>query len=264
MLVFPQLITGASALYPLTKNSIQRTVVNTLSDGSLVTYTDPDGAAMAWELQASGLTAAEWNAIEALFQATSGMWQTFTFLDPTANLLLQSEDFGATAWTNGALIQLTTGIADPLGTTRATTVVNAGEATESVAQTLNVPGNFQYCLSVWARTNGGSSVTLAISTTGGSVTQTFPLTGTWARINVSGNPGQSTTQVTFEAQLIAGASLDLFGMQVEAQLAPSDYKETGASGGVYAKARFAEDQITVTAQGTDVFDAVIKITDTEG
>ena len=95
------------------------------------------------------------------------------------------------------------------------------------------------------------------------MTQTFPLTGTWARINVSGNPGQSTTQVTFEAQLIAGASLDLFGMQVEAQLAPSDYKETGASGGVYAKARFAEDQITVTAQGTDVFDAVIKITDTE-
>jgi hypothetical protein len=30
MLVFPQLSTGASALYPLTKTSRQRTVVNTL------------------------------------------------------------------------------------------------------------------------------------------------------------------------------------------------------------------------------------------
>ena len=92
--MFPQLVTGASALYPVTKSSIQRTVVNTLGDGSTVVFADPDAAAMAWELHASGLTLAEWNAIEALFQATSGMWQTFTFLDPTGNLLLQSEDFG--------------------------------------------------------------------------------------------------------------------------------------------------------------------------
>ena len=46
---------------------------------------------LAWELHASGMTLAEWNAIEALFEATSGMWQTFTFLDPTGNLLAQSE-----------------------------------------------------------------------------------------------------------------------------------------------------------------------------
>ena len=53
-------------------------------------------------------------------------------------------------------------------------------------------------------------------------------------------------------------------MQVEAQLAPSDYKMTGAQrrgvceGAVRARTRF-----TVTAQGTDVYDAVIKIVDTE-
>src|SRR5580658_10401293 len=117
MLVFPQLGTGASALYPLTRSSIQRTAVNTLSDGSTIVFTDPNAAANAWEMHASGLTAAEWNAIEALFQAASGSWQTFTFLDPTGNLLLQSEDFGASAWTNGPLLALTTGVADPLGTT---------------------------------------------------------------------------------------------------------------------------------------------------
>ena len=116
MLVFPQLVTGASALYPLKKTSIQRSVVNTLDSGATVVFADPDGAAMAWELHASGMTLAEASAIETLFQATSGMWQTFTFLDPTANLLLQSEDLAATAWTNGALIQLTAGIDDPLGT----------------------------------------------------------------------------------------------------------------------------------------------------
>ena len=65
-------------------------------------------------------------------------------------------------------------------------------------------------------------------------------------------------------QLAVGGSVDLFGMQVEAQLAPSDYKLTTAQGGVFAKARFGSDQITVTAQGTDVFDAVIQIVDMEG
>jgi hypothetical protein len=101
MLVFPQLGTGASALYPVTRSSIQRTAVNTLSDGSTIVFADPNAAANAWEMRASGLTAADWNAIEALFQAASGSWQTFTFLDPTGNLLLQSETFGVRSGPRG-------------------------------------------------------------------------------------------------------------------------------------------------------------------
>jgi len=264
MLVFPQLVTGASALYPVTKNSIQRTVVNTLGDGSTVVLADPDAAATAWELKAQGMTLVEWTAIETLFVATSGMWQTFTFLDPAGNLFAQSENLAAEAWTNGALLGLTAGISDPLGTTRATRVVNAGLAAESVAQILNVPGNFEYCMSVWARTIGGSSVTLSLSTTGANSQKTFALTTAWLRIVLAGNLAQSTISVTFAAQLAPGATVDLFGMQVEAQLGPSDYKQTQEQGGVYAKARFAQDSLTVTAQGTDVYDATIQIVDTEG
>lgn len=258
MLVFPQLITGASALYPVTRTSARRTVVNTLGDGSTVVFPDPYAAATAWELHASGMTLAEWTAIETLFQATSGMWQTFTFLDPTGNLLEQSEAFGASAWTNGALIELTGGIDDPLGTSRATRVVNAGSAPLAVAQTLNVPGNFEYCLSVWARTTAGSSVTLMV----GSAAKTFALSNGWSRISFAANLGSSATAVTFGAQLAAGASVDLFGMQVEAQLAASDYRVTTTRGGVFSNARFGQDQITVTAQGTDVYDAVIRIVNT--
>jgi hypothetical protein len=263
MLVFPQLSTGASALYPLTKTSRQRSVVNTLGDGSMDVYADPDAASLGWELQGKGLTAAEWGAIEALFEATSGMWQPFTFLDPVGNLLAESEDFGASAWTNGALIDLTTGAADPLGTTRATAVVNAGQATEGVAQTLTVPGNFQYCLSIWARTGNGTNVTLSISTTGGSATQTFVLGTQWTRVTLAANLAQSTDAVTFAANLTAGGAIDIFGMQAEAQWGPSDYKLTGTSGGVYPGARFGADRLTVTAQGTDVYDAVIQIVNTE-
>ena len=258
-MVFPQLLTGASALYPVTLKLIQRTAVNVLGDGSSVVFADPDAAATGWELHASGMTLAEWTAVESLFVAASGMWQTFTFLDPTGNLLEQSEDFGAGAWTNGALIELTTGVADPLGTTRATGVINAGEAAESVAQTLAVPGNFYYCLSVWARTDGASTVTLMI----GSTSKTFALTSAWQRISLALNLGTSATTVTFGAQLAVGASVDLFGMQVESQLAASDYKMTTTQSGVYPNARFGADTFTVTAQGTDVFDAVIPIVNTE-
>jgi len=260
MLVFPQLTTGAAALYPVTKQGRQRTLVNVLADGSAVVYADPDGAIAGWSLRAAGLTRAEWIAIESLFQQTAGMAGTFTFLDPVGNLLLQSENFSAGAWTAGALVQLTTGIADPFGTTRATRLLNTGQAAAGVMQILNVPGNFQYCVSLWARSTSGSAITLAVANS----SKSFAAGMQWKRVYFSSNPGQAgATTVTFGAQLAAGGSVELFGIQAEAQLGPSDYKMTGAVGGVYPKARFGSDQITVTAQGTDVYDAVIQIVSTE-
>ena len=56
MLVFPQLATGASALYPVTRTNVTRTVVNALGDGSTVVFGDPDAGTREWELRASGLT----------------------------------------------------------------------------------------------------------------------------------------------------------------------------------------------------------------
>lgn len=259
MLVFPQLTTGAAALYPVTRQSALRTVVNTMGDGSTVIYSDPEAAQTMWEIQAKGLTAGEWNSIEALFDAVAGQWQNFTLLDPAGNLFANSELLSAGSWTNGVLISLTAGIGDPLGSTRATRVVNMGIAAEAVAQTLAVPGNYRYTLSMWAKTVGGSSVTLSASTTGADAATTFPLTANWQRISIAVNLALATASVTFGAQLAAGATVDLFGMQVEAQPAPSDYKMTGANGGVYSSARFASDSLTVRVQSTDVYDATIRI-----
>ncbi|MGH9591990.1 MAG: phage head spike fiber domain-containing protein [Bryobacteraceae bacterium] len=258
MLVFPQLATGAAAVYPVTRTNTTRTVINALSDGSTVVLADPDAILTHWELRATGLTAAEWNAVEALFQAVSGRLETFTFLDPAGNLLAHSEEFGAAEWSNGPSIQLTGGIADPLGSTGAMHAVNTGVIAEAVAQTLAVAGNFQYSLSVWARASVAVNMALFATTSGGSATQTFALSSQWKRISVRAGLGQNTTSVTFGVQLDASAAVDLFGMQVEAQTGMSDYKKT-ISGGVYFKARFSDDQLTVRAQATDVYDAVIRV-----
>ena len=217
MLVFPQLATGAAAIYPVTRRDIARTVVNTLSDGSTVVFADPDALLRQWELSATGMSAAEWNAVEALFQATSGRLQTFTFLDPAGNLLASSEAFGAPEWNNGPSISLTAGVADPFGGTGAMAVVNSGAVAEVVAQPLAVPGTFQYALSVWARTTTGASVALTAGTTGGSVSQTFALSSQWKRLSMAIAFGLVTTSVTFGVELAAGANVSLFGMQVEAQ-----------------------------------------------
>ena len=259
MLVFPQLSSGSAAMYPVLRKNVTRTVVNVMSDGSTVVFTDPDAASREWELRPTGLTIEERAAIEALFDAASGGLRTFTFLDPAGNLLLRSEEFSTAEWDNGPLLSLTANVADPLGTARATRVINTGSAAGSVAQTVAIPGSFRYVLSVWAKTTGGSNVSLVAATTGGSTTKTFALSTQWKRVSLRIELGQATESVTCGAELEPGASVDLFGMQLEAVPGVSDYKKTGARAGVYAKARFAGDELTVTAQGTDVFDTVVRI-----
>jgi len=259
MLVFPQLASGTAAMYPVLRKNVTRTVVNVLSDGTAVVFADLDATSREWELRPAGLTLEEATALDTLFEAASGGLATFTFLDPAGNLLLRSEEFDAPEWNNGPLISLTAGEADPLGTTRATRAINTGSAAGSVAQTVAIPGSFKYVLSVWAKTTGGSSVSLFAVTAGGSATKTFTLTSQWKRISLRIELGQNTESVTFGAELDPGASVDLFGMQLEAAPGVSDYKKTGAGAGVYAKARFAGDELSVTARGTDMFDMVVRI-----
>jgi len=258
MLVFPQFVTGAAAIYPVIRKNSTRTVVNTLSDGSTVVLADPDALRREWELRAMGMTGVEWGAVETLFQATSGQLETFTFLDPAGNLLAKSEEFDAPQWDNGPSIVLTPGIDDPLGSTGAMQVTNTGSVAEVVAQPLAVPGNFEFSLSGWARASVAANMELFATTSGGSATRALALTPQWKRFSMGAALGQNTTSVTFGAQFGASAIVDLFGMQVEAQLGMSDYKKTGA-GGVYPKARFADDSLMVRAQGMDSFDAVIRV-----
>ncbi|MEO8100786.1 MAG: hypothetical protein ABI811_24025 [Acidobacteriota bacterium] len=236
-----------------------RSVVSELGDGRRIAYSDVGTRQTEWELTLGGLSATEMAAVEELFESTYGRWRTFTFLEPAGNLLAQSEEYGAPEWDNGPLLELTPGIDDPFGGTRAVRVFNAGIVAADVAQTLLVPGQFHYCLSVWARQNNGPEVSLFASTTGSTVTNTCPLTTQWQRFLSPVALGVETESVTFGVTLGEAIGVDLFGMQVDAQLAPGGYQRTSTGGGVHGHARFASDVATVRAQGTDVFDSAIRI-----
>lgn len=252
MLVFPQLSTGASGQFPLTRQRRVRTVVNSLGDGRVVRYADEFGEA-AWDLDLRELSSAERAAVESLFAATEGRLRAFTFLDPADNLLAHSEALSNAVWTKDALVAVTAAVVDPLGTSRASRVVNGGLANQGLSQALAAPDTFVYCWSAWVK--GSGLVTLSA----GSLTRTFAASGTWTRISVAGAPDGQGASVSFRLTVDPGGSVDVFGLQVEAQPGASGYKITGSQGGVYARARFAKDDLRISAEGPENERARVRI-----
>src|SRR5579862_2476021 len=98
MLFFPQLSTGALSQFPVTRSANMRTVSNQLAGGFTVRMSDTGDQTVQWRLRYSNLTDSERAAIESLFEASEGQLSTFTFLDPTSNLLTWSEDWTQPVW----------------------------------------------------------------------------------------------------------------------------------------------------------------------
>ena len=226
---------------------MRRTIVNRAADGSEIKAADIGGATIQWELAFSGLTAAEWQAIEQFFGAAEGRMTSFTFLDSGDNLLRWSEDLGNAVWLRDPMLQLSPGAADPLGTSRASLLTNTGQAAQSIRQVIAAPANYPYCLSAFVRSAAGGAVTLLR----GGEARRVEVTTTWQRISSSGTEAESGDSISFGIEMPAGASIEIFGLQAEAQPAASGYKRTLGRAGVYSSARFGNDALWVTAEGPD-------------
>src|ERR1700689_1884404 len=113
MLYYPQLTTGAVSQFPVTRNANLRTVANQLPSGYTIRMADTGAQKVQWQLRYSGLSDGELSAIQSLFVAAQGQLNTFTFLDPTDNLLMWSEDWTQAVWTPDPLLQVTAGMPDP-------------------------------------------------------------------------------------------------------------------------------------------------------
>lgn len=254
MLVFPQLFSGALSQFPAKKQQLQRTVVNTSADDYNIRLDDPPGAQTLWTLQFRDLSDAEIQALAAFFTSTEGSLNPFTFLDPAANLLGWSEDFTNAVWTKDPDLTLTASVTDPLGGTGAFTFANSGAAPQGINQTLNAPPTYQYAFSIYARSQGGATLTMQAGTT----TATFSLIPGWQRFSIVGSAASTATAIEFIAQISANASADVFGPQAEAQGVPSAYKKS-STGGVYQNARFHDDAFTYTTTDVNRHSATVNI-----
>lgn len=259
MLYFPQLQTGATGQYPMVRKRTIRTVENTGIDGHSLKLGDPGGGFTLWELHYLGLTDAEWRAIADLFEAAEGRLRSFTFLDPAGNLLTYSDDLTAAAWEADALLSLTPAVPDPYGTSRATRVTNTAQIPQRIQQYREIPANFHYCFSVYARSGQAVTVRLERSSDSRWDSTAREVTPNWRRLVSSGNLGATEVGVSFGVELEPGATVELFGFQLEPQPAASKYRATKSRSGVYRNARFAEDNLRLITEGPQSTATVVRI-----
>ena len=245
MFYFPQLSSGATGQFPITRQRSARTVVNQSWQGYQVKLADPGAAITDWHLSFAEMSDQELAALEALFQAVEGRLTPFTFLDPADNLLAWSEQQSQPVWQAAPLLTVTGGVADPMGGTAACQVGNPTAATLMLQQSINAPASLNYCLSLYARSNQSTQVWLVR----GSATDPQAVSPEWTRLMSAGQLQDAADSISFGIALDPGATVDIFGIQAEAQTAASLYKQTAETGGVYPNARFRDDALTITTVG---------------
>ncbi len=258
-LFFPQLSSGALAQYPIQKTRLARTVKNVLPDGSMILFADPDGARLVWQLVYTELSTADLGALQNHFTACVGPFHQFTFIDPTDNMLVSSSDVTVTAWEKSSLIQLSSGSPDPEGGTAAFTAINAGQASGLISQTLRVPAGYQYCFSLYAVSDGPAELTLLRQGLSAQQSTVAVIGAGWTRVISSGQLDDPGTTLTVAVNLAAGQQVGLYGLQLEPQVAPSRYRTTAQTGGVYASAHWGVDQLTISADAPNLFSTAFSI-----
>jgi hypothetical protein len=238
-LFFPQLATGALVQYPVKRTKAVQTVSTQAEDGSVITHFDPRGSRLGWQLEYAGITQAEADRLQNLFESCAGRFRAFTFIDPVANLLNAQ-------WQSG------TGISSAGGV-----YTNTGNSAAEAWQTFSIPSGYTYCFSLPGdlTANAGAMVTLIRR---GSVTEdSVTLPRRDALLVSSGALEDAGLGFTVAVRLQPGQSVELRKAQLEAQPSPSLFRPP--HGGVYPNAHWAVDELVFTAIGPDLYSTKFSI-----
>ncbi len=251
---FPQIGLGAIAQFPLTRTQIWRAITNDLESSEEIMLPDTPAAQVGWQLSFQDLTDEEAMNLSALFTASQGSYSAFTFIDPLANLFGWSEDFTQPNWQVG-LLQTAAGVADPLGTQRASSISNTSPGTQAVQQSLGIPGAYVACFSLWLRSATAGTVILQRD----NIQAAVAVGSAWTRQFVTGLGVSGATQSVFSITLAAGQTIDVFGLQAEAQPWPSAYKQTSSPLGIYGETYFGSDDLTVTSTSVGLSSCKVRL-----
>ena len=256
---FPQLSTGALVQLPFAVRRSTRTIFNEAADGSLDVLADAKVARTTWLLHYEGLSDAEATALADLFRVVQGRRQTFVFLDPCSNLLQWSEDLAASAWLCDPMVAVSTaGNAAWLGG-GVFSLTNVGQTWQGISQVVPAPGDLHYAFSFYAR--AAAAVEFKTERRNGAAESTsFRTREAWQRFCSAGKIAGGGDEIRFSLSMPAGASMEVCGLQVEAQPAASAYKPTYSEGGVYSAARFADDSLSITTNGPNNHSTNIRVT----
>jgi hypothetical protein len=259
MLYYPQLASGSACQLPVSRTTMTRTLSNQLHGGDSIRMNDIAAGIVRWRLQYKNLADTEWSSIQELFEAVEGRLNSFTFLDPTDNLLTWSQDWSKPVWSVDPLLQIASGGTEPFGGTAAIQVTNTGQAAQSVFQEILAASSFQYCYSIYLRADSPGTVQLLVASTSDELRTAVAVDSVWKRCSASIRLSATEDGIKFGLELPAGARVFAFGAQVEAQFAAGEYKITKDRGGVYPKTRFDSDSFQTIAQSTRQTSCVVNL-----
>jgi len=249
----PVLGSGAAVQFPFSKMRRHRTIRNEMPGGEWIKLIQKGAVRTRWELQYSGLTLAECEALRSFFIQQEGAFQSFVFVDPAANLLRYSEDFLADVWEKDPQIEVTQAGAGPTGTGVANRLRNLGAAEQRIQQATGCPAGLPYCYSTYLRSSSGGEIALLVKVGADEVVTPVVVGSEWRRYVALHEPREGEEGVCFGLALGAGGEVEVAGTQVECQWAPSGYRKTLAESGVYAQARLDSDELAVTAEDVDSY-----------
>jgi hypothetical protein len=241
---FPQIGSGSLVQLPLHRRRKWRAITNVMEEGGSISLADPASGEIEWRLSYRDLSEAEVSSLKELFMACRGRFEAFGFADPVANLLAWSEDLTRPNW-QGGLIAVARGVADPQGGQGASTLSNGSAGGQLVSQTMDVPGQYVGCFSVWMRSDVSRSITLQRDGAA-AVAEVNPQ---WKRFFVSGSGGPAAANSSVSLLVGPGQSVDVWGQQFEAQPYPSQYKPTKGASRIYPETYFGADELTITSVG---------------
>ena len=260
---FPQLSVGAVAQYPLRKVRSYRTIKNVLSDGRLIVLPDRAAKRVAWHLSYVNLTADDIKALQSHFRFCQGPLQTFTFLDPTGNLLSFSDKLSASVWLQANQIQVQAGFSDTLKTQNAVRLTNTGQSTSDLYQALSLPANYSYCFSAYVRSDLFGTLALFRRTQTVVATESFTFGSSWRRIYLTGSLLDQGSNLQVGLTLQPGQQVEICGMQLEPQLAPSEYRSTDERCGIYSEARYGMNELLIRADGYNLYSTELLVESSE-
>jgi hypothetical protein len=227
--------------------------------GAVWRRADTDASGVVWRLTLSSLSDSERSRIDGLFLATAGALRRFTFVDPLDNLLRYSEEFSGPSWVREGGIVVTGGQTDPWGTARASSISNPSIQEQRLFQTVAVPNVYRYHLSVYARAYTPSVLGLSIGSGGDRLRQDVVISTEWRRYSLAGSPGGAQQETEAAVYVATGATVEIAGMQLEAQAGGSEYRRTAEKCGVHPEARFLDDRLTWVTHGVNSHSTVIEI-----
>lgn len=243
------------ATYPLSREVRFTTRLNKLADLTEYRATERATPLFRWELDLRPLEDSELADLQNFFQARGGPYEGFIFFDPLDNLLKWSEDFSQAAWqkTSPADLQITSGIADPLGGGAAQRLTNTGGAPNSVRQFIAAaPAGITLCGSLWLRM-ATAPITLRLSDGAAEAFSRTVLPGPeWHRWHVAATFSGPGTQLGWEIEFPAAAAVDAFGAQMVAANGPGGYSRTTGISGFHPNCRFETPAFTHRVLGPNV------------